>query len=306
MKEIDFRADEDIAKDFLSNFADALGDAKYLNILQEVANRKIRAIQIDLEDLFNYKDLDEEFFRRVTENTRRYIGIFAQAIDELMPEPTEPFPDDDHDILLTQRSADRTDNNDGSDPKEMMPPEIKRFFEVYIRASSKGQPFTIREVKASHIGQLVRISGIVTRCSDVKPLMQVAVYTCEECGFEIYQEVTARAFLPLFQCPSKRCEINKTKGNLILQLRASKFLKFQEAKIQELAEHVPKGHIPRTMTIHFRGELTRKVAPGNVVELSGIFLPIPYTGFRAMRAGLVADTYLETMSVTHFKKKYEE
>lgn len=59
--------------------------------------------------------------------------------------------------------------------------------EVYIKASSKGQPFTIREVKASYIGQLVRISGIVTRCSDVKPLMQVAVYTCEECGFEIYQ-----------------------------------------------------------------------------------------------------------------------
>ncbi|GJV09489.1 DNA replication licensing factor MCM7 [Tanacetum coccineum] len=59
--------------------------------------------------------------------------------------------------------------------------------EVYIRASSKVQPFTIREVRASNIGQLVKISGIVTRCSDVKPLMKVAVYTCEECGFEIYQ-----------------------------------------------------------------------------------------------------------------------
>jgi hypothetical protein len=49
-----------------------------------------------------------------------------------------------------------------------------------------------------------------------------------------------------------------------------------------------------------------QVAPGDVIELSGIFLPIPYTGFRAMRAGLVADTYLEAMSITHFKKKYEE
>lgn len=55
---------------------------------------------------------------------------------------------------------------------------------------------------------------------------------------------------------------------------------------------------------HFFG--FRQVAPGDVVELSGIFLPIPYTGFRALRAGLVADTYLEAMSVTHFKKKYEE
>lgn len=42
------------------------------------------------------------------------------------------------------------------------------------------------------------------------------------------QEVTARVFMPLFECPSKRCVTNKTKGNLILQLRASKFLKFQE------------------------------------------------------------------------------
>ena len=47
--------------------------------------------------------------------------------------------------------------------------------EVYIKASSKGRPFTIREVKASHIGQLVKISGIVIRCSDVNPLIQDAV-----------------------------------------------------------------------------------------------------------------------------------
>ena len=67
--------------------------------------------------------------------------------------------------------------------------------EVYIRAPSKGRPFTLREVKASNIGQLVKISGIVTRCSDVKPLMQVAVYTCEECGFEIYQVINKQNFL---------------------------------------------------------------------------------------------------------------
>ncbi|KAM3323676.1 DNA replication licensing factor MCM7 [Capsicum chacoense] len=306
MNDLDFNRDKDLAKDFLSNFADSNGDAKYMNILQDVANRKTKAIEIELEDLADYKDLDEEFIRRIAENTKRYITILASAIDELMPEPTEALPDDDHDILMTQRSEEATENTDGSDPKQKMPPEIKRFYEVYIKASSKGRPFTIREVKASYIGQLVRISGIVTRCSDVKPLMQVAVYTCEECGFEIYQEVTARVFMPLFECPSYRCKVNKAKGNLILQLRASKFLKFQEAKIQELAEHVPKGHIPRSMTVHFRGELTRKVSPGDVVELSGIFLPMPYTGFRAMRAGLIADTYLEAMSVSHFKKKYED
>ncbi|CAI0469757.1 unnamed protein product [Linum tenue] len=273
---------------------------------QDVANHKVRAVQIELDDVYNWTGADEDFPKRVTENTRRYLGTFASAIDELMPEPTETFPDDDHDILMTQRSEDPTESADGSDQQQKMPPEIKRFYEVYIKAASKDKQLIIRSVKASNIGHLVRVSGIVTRCSDVKPLMQVAVYTCEDCGFEIYQEVTARAFMPLFKCPSKRCVTNNRNGNLILQLRASKFQKFQEAKVQELAEDVPMGHIPRSMTIHFRGELTRKVAPGDIVELSGIFLPIPYTGFRAMRAGLVADTYLDVMSVNHSKKRYEE
>ncbi|KAI5416269.1 Mcm2-7 hexameric complex component [Lathyrus oleraceus] len=196
----------------------------------DVANHKTRSVEIDLDDLMNYKDLDEEFLTRVTENTRRYVGIFADAIDELMPEPTEAFIDDDHDILMTQRSDEGTEGADGSDPHQKMPSEIKRFLLL---------------------------------CTPVR----------------------------------------------IVALKSTRFLGWIFLGwifFQELAEHVPKGHIPRTMTVHLRGELTRKVAPGDVVELSGIFLPIPYVGFRAMRAGLVADTYLEAMSVSHFKKKYEE
>ncbi|GFQ06774.1 DNA replication licensing factor mcm7 [Phtheirospermum japonicum] len=43
----------EIAKDFLTNFADPNGEAKFVKILQDVANRKIKAIQIELEDLIN-------------------------------------------------------------------------------------------------------------------------------------------------------------------------------------------------------------------------------------------------------------
>jgi DNA replication licensing factor MCM7 len=71
--------------------------------------------------------LDEEFLRRVTENTRRYVGIFADDIYEELPKPTEAFPDDDHDILMTQRSEDATENVEGSDANQKMPSEIKRY-----------------------------------------------------------------------------------------------------------------------------------------------------------------------------------
>ena len=39
------------------------------------------------------------------------------------------------------------------------------------------------------IGHLVTVKGMVTRISDVKPMVSVVTYTCDLCGSEIYQEV---------------------------------------------------------------------------------------------------------------------
>lgn len=46
--------------------------------------------------------------------------------------------------------------------------------------------------------------------------------------------------------------------------------------------------------------------PGDVVHIGGIFLPTPYTGFQAVRAGLLTDTYLEAHDVTQLKKQYSD
>lgn len=72
------------------------------------------------------------------------------------------------------------------------------------------------------------------------------------------------------------------------------------------ADQVPVGHIPRSMTVHVNGNLTRLMNPGDVVHLGGIFLPIPYTGFQAIRAGLLTDTYLEAHHIQQLKKQYSE
>lgn len=41
------------------------------------------------------------------------------------------------------------------------------------------------------------------------------------------------------------------------------------------------------------GDMTRRCVPGDIVSVSGMFLPSPFAGFRAIRAGLTADVYLE-------------
>ncbi|RKP07163.1 MCM2/3/5 family-domain-containing protein, partial [Thamnocephalis sphaerospora] len=143
----------------------------------------------------------------------------------------------------------------------------------------------------------------------VKPLLVVNAYSCDMCGCEIFQEVMQRQFTPLSECPSEQCKTNRARGQLHMQTRASKFLRFQEVKLQELAsttDQVPVGHIPRTMTVHLYESLVRSCSPGDVVDVAGIFLPTPYTGFRGMRAGLIADTYLEAHHVHQMKKQYTQ
>ena len=51
----------------------------------------------------------------------------------------------------------------------------------------------MRKVKADNIGKLVTVRGIVTRATEVKPLMSVATYTCDQCGSESYQPVRSCA-----------------------------------------------------------------------------------------------------------------
>ena len=114
-----------------------------------------------------------------------------------------------------------------------LPPELERQYQVFIvhgmQAKKKIQ--RMRDVKAHQIGSLVNVKGIVTKCSDVKPCIQVAVYACDICGFEVYQIINTKEFIPKVECPSRRCEQNQTKGQLVMQVKSSKFISYQEIKI---------------------------------------------------------------------------
>lgn len=45
--------------------------------------------------------------------------------------------------------------------------------------------------------------------------------------------------MPLLMCPSQECTTNRSGGRLYLQTRGSKFIKFQELRIQEHVCDVP-------------------------------------------------------------------
>ena len=203
---------------------------------------------------------------------------------------------------------------DVSQTESLFPPALTRRYTLTLKpltpsGSSDGpnqKAMAVRHVRGEHLGHLITVRGITTRVSDVKPSVQVNAYTCDRCGSEIFQPITTKQFTPMVECPSPECQSNNSKGQLFLSTRASKFLPFQEVKIQEMADQVPVGHIPRTLTVHCHGTLTRQINPGDVIDVAGIFLPTPYTGFKAIRAGLLTDTYLEAQYVNQHKKAYDD
>ena len=177
------------------------------------------------------------------------------------------------------------------------------------------------------MGHLVTIRGMVVRSSDVKPFIQVATYSCDVCGSEVYDlTYSKREFVPLKVCmncassgggggnggaenggggPRRRAA---DMGILQLQTKASKFTKFQELKLQELPSQVPMGHVPRSLTVYCRGELTRQANPGDDITIDGIFLPQKVNdghGFRGRRAGLMSTLYVDAQNIIVHKKSYD-
>ncbi|XP_046988430.1 DNA replication licensing factor Mcm7 [Schistocerca americana] len=304
----DYASDKEKARQFLVEFAsvdeDGMKDFKYAQQLTKLAHRDQVAMFIELDDLYEF---DSTFMESVIMNTRRYVNIFSEVVEELLPDykEHEVTAKDSLDVYIEHRQMLEQrlrQTGEQRNPQNKYPPELMRRFEIYFKDLSATKPTPIRDVKADHIGKLVTVRGIVTRSTEVKPVMTVATYSCDQCGAETYQPVAGMSFMPASLCPSDDCRVNKSGGRLYLQTRGSKFVKFQELKIQEQSDQVPVGNIPRSLTVFCRGEITRQAMPGDHVTVTGIFLPLHRTGFKQIVQGLLSETYLDAHRVVCVNK----
>ncbi|KNC81213.1 hypothetical protein, variant 1 [Sphaeroforma arctica JP610] len=197
--------------------------------------------------------LGDDFSERTQQNILRYETLFCQQIDALLPEPTEefdPINSTSEDVIIEHRRMEAVENGHNADAA------LFRRFSVVFQPPSEGKQITVRNLKASHIGSLVKVKAIVTRTTDVKPKLTYAVYRCALCEGETIQRVTTPQFMPLQFCPGENCSESgsRSKAKLSLLIRGSRFVKYQELRIQELAHQVPVGHTPRAMTVHAQAQ----------------------------------------------------
>jgi DNA replication licensing factor MCM6 len=130
----------------------------------------------------------------------------------------------------------------------------------------------VRSLRAKNIGQLLSISGTVTRTSEVRPELSVATFVCENCrGIVPNVEQTFRYTEPT-QCPNMQCN-NRIAWQL--DIRQSTFVDWQKVRIQENSSEIPTGSMPRTMDVILRGEMVERAKAGEKCIFTGALIVVP-------------------------------
>jgi len=130
----------------------------------------------------------------------------------------------------------------------------------------------VRQLRTAQIGQLLSISGTVTRTSEVRPELSVATFVCEICHTIVPNiEQTFRYTEPT-QCPNLTCG---NRQGWRLDVRQSTFVDWQKVRIQENSSEIPTGSMPRTLDVILRGEMVDRAKAGEKCIFTGTLIVIP-------------------------------
>jgi len=280
--------------DFLTNYQSndkkdhtkTHGRKKYLGMLQRIVDREQHTVWLDLGELeayFREKD-EDDLVEQIKLNASRYLDFCYDACIRAMPDKSPSVHDDEVEDWYRKVA----ENN----PESEIPPHVKCKFQVRLVPGAV-KPRKLREIKSADVGSLVTLQGTVTRCSPVRPKVEVCTYQCSVCLRENYQVIDKEQYTPVHECASEECEGNKVAGLLHACLASSKLVRCQDLRLQEAPGEVPTGTVPRMTRVLLLGDNTRKCVPGDRVTITGVFVPVKETGFKQMKKGPMIDVVLE-------------
>ncbi|CCW60348.1 unnamed protein product [Phytomonas sp. EM1] len=290
-----YLSDREIFIRFFKEYRDANGLAKYINRANEVAERNIKVFSIELDDMSSFGQL--HLAQRIQMNVSGYMEELFRVIDNLIPHNGRC--DDMIDQLLFEARASGQD----------FPPALARRYELdIVPLSGFSVPISLRNLKGAAIGTLTVLRGICIAATAVRPKLVMLVSVCEVCAETTFQQVIGDRLTPQQVCQSQRCKMENAIGRLLPQYKASKFLKYQELRVQELPQDVPRGAIPRTIRVICEGEQTRVASPGQVIQITGTYCPDPSTGqgHEAFRASTMIKTLYRAIHIALEKRSYDE
>ncbi|XP_002731973.1 DNA replication licensing factor mcm4-like [Saccoglossus kowalevskii] len=231
----------------------------YMQRLEEISQLELPFLNVNCSHL---KRFDAELYRQLVCYPQEVIPTFDMAVNEMF---FEQFPDVqlDHQIQVRTFSADLTKN--------------------------------MRSLNPEDIDQLITISGMVIRLSQLMPEMREAFFKCYVCSFTQTVEIDRGRIAEPSVC--RHCSTQHSMG---LVHNRSHFSDKQMVKLQESPEDMPPGQTPHTVLLYAHNDLVDSVQPGDRVIITGIYRATPLrVNPRQRNVKAVYKTYID---VIHFLK----
>ena len=169
---------------------------------------------------------------------------------------------------------------------------------------------SLRDIGTADIERLRSVEAIVTKMSDLKPRLHMAVFTCEACGntIEINQKNERELIEPL-RCPpdsgcggSKNSKENPTRFNLVVNI--SRMVNNQWIEIQELPENVPSGAQPTRGSVLVEGDQVNRHLPGERIVAN--LMPVVRSEVRRNKKTPMFDIIYHLISSEHENTPFNE
>ena len=140
--------------------------------------------------------------------------------------------------------------------------------QVFVRLEDLPIKDQIRDIRQSHLEQLIKVEGVVTKRTGVFPQLQEAYYTCGRCGFLAGPILCKNGAEE--QKPGS-CVECQSKGPWAVSQEKTLYRNYQRITLQESPGNVPAGRLPRSKIVILLNDLIDQTRPGDEVEVTGVF-----------------------------------
>ena len=130
----------------------------------------------------------------------------------------------------------------------------------------------VRDLKSNMIGRLASITGTVTRSSEVRPELLTGSFTCLLCNATVSPVEQQFKYTEPLSCTNQTCA-NRTSWQL--NMSESRFVDWQRLRIQENADEIPSGAMPRSIDVILRNDIVERVKAGDKCLFTGSLIVVP-------------------------------
>ncbi|KAM6962574.1 DNA replication licensing factor MCM3-like [Aplochiton taeniatus] len=174
-------------------------------------------------------------------------------------------------------------------------------FHVGFEGSFGTQHVSPRTLTARHLGNLVCVEGIVTKCSLVRPKIMRSVHYCPATKKSLERKYTDLTSLDAFPSSSIYPTKDEENNPLETEFGLCSYKDHQTLTIQEMPEKAPAGQLPRSVDIITNDDLVDVVKPGDRVQLIGVYRCLP-----AKQGGFTSGTFRTILLTNNVKLMSKE